>query len=174
MSKMSNFETGITAFESGNYAEALQILLPLAESGNPEAQFSIGCIYDPIFGIQSDAAKAILYYHQAAEQGHLVAQNNLATLYLSDKNVEQAIKWYRKAAELGFPFAQEILGDIYSLGLGIDDDEAAIIKDELAAIKWYKKAALQGFSTAKRRLSEMSAEDTKIDLEIGKLRSPQS
>lgn len=170
MSKISNFETGIAAFESGNYAEALQTLLPLAELGNPEAQFSVACIYDPIFGIQADATKAISWYSQAAEQGHPIAQNNLATLYLKDKNVEQAIKWYHKAAELGFPFAQEILGDIYSLGLGMDEGEAAIIKDELAAVKWYNKAALQGFPNAKRRLDDIYANGTKLNLEIGKKR----
>ena len=170
MSKMSHFETGIAAFEAGNYAEALQILLPLAESGNPEAQFSVGCIYDPIFGIQGDATKAISWYRQAAELGHPIAQNNLATLYLHEKNVEQAIKWYHKAAELGFPFAQEILGDIYSLGLGMDDDEAAVVKDELKAVKWYNKAALQGFPTAKRRLGEIYADGTEINLAIGKER----
>ncbi|HLO50068.1 MAG TPA: tetratricopeptide repeat protein [Kamptonema sp.] len=156
MNKMSNFETGIAAFESGNYAEALQILLPLAELGNPEAQFSVGCMYDPIFGIQADTTKAISWYRQAAEQDHPIAQNNLATLYLNDKNVAEAIKWYHKAAELGFPFAQEILGDIYSLGLGMDRSDAEVIKDELAAIKWYTKAAVQGFPTAKRRLAEMA------------------
>lgn len=165
MIKMSNLEKGIAAFESGNYTEAFQLLLPLAESGNPEAQFSIGCIYDPIFSIQADTTKAISWYLQAAEQDHPIAQNNLATLYLKDKNVEQAIKWYHKSAELGFPFAQEILGDIYSLGLGMNEDEAAVFRDEFIAVKWYKKAALQGFPIAQKRLDQIYFERTTEDAE---------
>ena len=48
--------------------------------------------------------------------------------------------------------------------------DAAVVKDELKAVKWYNKAALQRFPTAKRRLGEMYADGTEINLGIGKER----
>lgn len=155
--KMFSLEEGIAAYESENYVTAFKILLPLAEEGNPQAQSSVGSMYDVGLGVGVDAAKAMYWYNKAALQGHPVAQNNLAAFHIQSNNLEEAVKWYRRAAEQGFPFAQEALGDIYSCNLGSNNEEAKIMKNEAEAVKFYKKAAEQGFPIASYRLGEMYA-----------------
>jgi TPR repeat protein len=38
-------QDGLAAFEQGNYAHALELLLPLAEKGDAEAQCQMGRLY---------------------------------------------------------------------------------------------------------------------------------
>ena len=41
-----DFETGLAAAGSGAYETALKEWLPLAENGDPSAQFNIGVMYE--------------------------------------------------------------------------------------------------------------------------------
>jgi uncharacterized protein len=146
---MNSFlEQGIKAFELENYTEALNLLLPLAKSGEIEAQCHVGCMYDLGLGIKSDTSEAIKWYLLAAESGHPVAQNNLALLMrYSENKPDEAAKWYRLAAEQGLPFAEVKLGEIYAQGLGVN-------RDYEEALKWYMKAAHKGFPIAYHYLGD--------------------
>ncbi len=85
-----------------------------------------------------------------AEQGGVIAQYDLATMYEKGKGVPkdcaEAMKWYRKAAEQGFPPAQLVLGWMCDQG-----------EDYTEAEKWYRKAAEHGDSTAQYNLGLMYA-----------------
>lgn len=153
---MSNLETGIQAYELGNYTEAFEILLPLAVSGNVQAQSSVAGIYDLGLGVEANRVEAIKWYRLAAEQGHPVAQHNLGELYYEQEQFGKAATWYRKAAEQNFPFALDALGDMYLRGIGVpqDDREAA---------KLYSKAAGLGFLFAQHNLAEMYVEGRGVD-----------
>jgi uncharacterized protein len=146
---MNDFlEQGIRAFELENYTEAFNLLLPLAESGDSEAQCHIGCMYDLGLGVKADTNEAITWYLLAAESGHPVAQNNLALLMrFSENKPEEAAKWYLLAAEQGLPFAEVKLGEIYAQGLGV-------AKNYEEALKWYMKAAQKGFPVAYHYLGD--------------------
>ena len=39
------FEDGVAAYQRGEYAAALNLLRPLAEQGDPGAQFKLGVMY---------------------------------------------------------------------------------------------------------------------------------
>src|SRR4051794_37082267 len=78
----------VPASETNKLAEVIQKLKSAASSGNPEAQYLLGCAYDE--GV-----------------GDLIVRDSHA-----------ARRWYRQAAEQGWPEAQYALGRIYSLGLG--------------------------------------------------------
>ena len=39
-----DLSSGLQAFEARNFSKALQLLTPLAEDGNPEAQYRLGMI----------------------------------------------------------------------------------------------------------------------------------
>ncbi len=75
---------------------------------------------------RGDYATAIRELRPLAEQGDVLAQYNLGSMYSGGKGVPQdyaeAVKWYRKAAEQGMDEAQNNLGVMYANGLGVPQD----------------------------------------------------
>ena len=47
VSRSADFQKGVTAYESGEYATALREWNPLAEQGNAVAQYNLGLMYCP-------------------------------------------------------------------------------------------------------------------------------
>lgn len=153
---MSNLEEGLSAYEDSEFGKAFQILMPLAESGNPQAQKVIAHMYDLGQSVEPNCTEAIKWYRLSAQQGDRVAQNNLAT-FLWDESPEEAIQWYILSAEQGLPFAQEVLGDIYSGKFTISGITDHQYRDDPKAVTWYMKAAQKGFPIACHRLGDMYA-----------------
>ena len=98
-------EDAKAAAQRADYATELQILRPLADQGNAEAQNWVGWIYDQGKGVAKDYVEAKNWYRKAADQGNTDAQNNLGSMYHSGRGVPQdyaqAVAWYRQAAERG-------------------------------------------------------------------------
>jgi TPR repeat protein len=136
-----DFDKGLTAALSGDYAAALQEFRPLAEQGNASAQYSLGVMYDNGHGVPQDYAEAATWYRRAAEQGHASAQYNLGIAYDNGRGVSQnyaeAATWYRKAAEQGDARAQNNLGFMYGAGQGVP-------QDYVQAHMWFNLSASQG------------------------------
>ena len=76
----------VNLYESGRNADAREKFVKLAEAGDPGAEYYLGRMSEEGRGTQKDYSKAVSWYHKAAEQGHMEAQNNLAWLYESGKN----------------------------------------------------------------------------------------
>src|SRR5210317_891265 len=78
---------------------ALSKWIPLASTGNAEAQFNVGLMYKDGDGVPQDHAKAAEWYRKAAEQGYAEAQYYLGISYYYGEGVHQddteAAKWYR-------------------------------------------------------------------------------
>ena len=100
-------EDGFAADARGDYATALRLLRPLAEKGDPVAQFNLGGLYADGAGVPQDYAEAVKWYRLAAEQGSAGAQNSLGAMYENGRGVAkdyvQAHKWYNLAAAHIFP-----------------------------------------------------------------------
>ena len=100
-----SFEDGRSAYERGDYAQAMNLLRPLAAQGDARAQFNLGVMYRHGEGVPQDAQEAVTWYRKAAEQGYAPAQYNLGVMYRHGQGVPQdaqeAVKWYRRAAEQG-------------------------------------------------------------------------
>ena len=60
-------DDGLAAFQSEDYARALEILLPMAEAGNLEASYTVGVIYDFGRGVNQDDMTAGTWYRIAAD-----------------------------------------------------------------------------------------------------------
>ena len=92
-------------------------------TGNADAQFRLGAMYDDGFLVRADDVVAVSWYRRAAEQGHAEAQNELGRMYAWGLGVPEddtvAVSWYRKAAEQGNVDAQHNLGTVYANGAGI-------------------------------------------------------
>lgn len=120
-----------------------------AETGDAEAQFKLGVLYEKGRGVKRDQAQAFYWYGKAAAQGYAKAQTNLGYCYESGQGTkrdrEEAFYWYGKAAERGEVYAQTYLGHYYEISR-----DARQERDQ--AVYWYGKAAKQGHAQAQFKL----------------------
>lgn len=95
------FDDGRLAYERGDYAAALKIWRPLAESGDGRAEYMLGRAYTLGRGLPQDYAKAAFWYRKAADQGVASARANLGWMYANGQGVPldyaAAIKLWREA-----------------------------------------------------------------------------
>src|SRR4051812_31596336 len=83
----SPLDEGVQAAKSGDYQTALTLLTPLAEAGEPQAEFTLGVLYANGYGVAKDPAVAARWYRRAADKGLAEAQNNLGALYSNGEGV---------------------------------------------------------------------------------------
>src|SRR6266508_4012082 len=99
------FMIGKRAYDSGDYAAAMEAWEPLAQKGDPRAQISLGRMYRKGEGVPQDYAAAVIWYHRAAEQGFATGQFLLGEMYFVGLGVPQdyvlAHMWYNLAAAQG-------------------------------------------------------------------------
>ena len=82
-----DYDKGLAAYQSGDYATALREWTPLAEQGHVDAQLNLGRMYYKGQGVPQDEKTAGKWITLAAEQGHVSAQAILSTLYASGRGV---------------------------------------------------------------------------------------
>ena len=139
---------GITAFEMQEYDKAMALIKPLAEQGNPEAQYFMGTFYWYGSGITRSSpiaqkwfSKAYATWLAAAEQGDVSAMVEISRMINSglgvERDVDAALKWIYKALATGAAEAYAVLGDMYMEGDGVE-------KSLEEALKNYGKAADMG------------------------------
>ena len=137
----ADFNKGLTAAQSGDWATALKEWKPLAEEGNAVAQNNLGLMYHNGWGVPQDYKEAVYWYRLAVEQGYAIAQYNLGLMYEKGKGVPQddkeAVRLYRLAAEQGYADAQGNLGVMYAFGNGV-------MKDYVYAHMWGNIASMNG------------------------------
>ncbi len=101
----ADYQKGLTAYKSGDYATALREWKPLAEQGNAGAQYNLGQMYRKGKGVPQNDKTAVKWYKLAAEQGHASAQSNLGAMYGDGQGVLQdyirAHMWFNIAASSG-------------------------------------------------------------------------
>lgn len=140
---------GLDALRRGDYAAALKELRPLAERGDPEAQYRIGLMYEFGKGYPQDKALGIAWFRKAAARGSASAQQELGVIYTTGDGVPQddaqAVSWFQRAAAQGEATAQYNLGLMYAKGTGIG-------KDIGLALIWMRKSAAQGLAIAQFKL----------------------
>ena len=101
----ADFQKGLTAAQSGDFATALREWEPLAEQGNTSAQYNLGLMYANGQGVPQDYKTAVKWYKLATKQGDANAQTNLGWMYHKGKGVLQdyvrAHMWFNIAASSG-------------------------------------------------------------------------
>jgi len=133
------------AFGRGDYASALRLWTPLAERGDPRAQFGLGVIYESgPGGTPTDQEEALRWYRLAARQGIPQAQNNLAIMYAEGRVVSRdlalAVTLWRQAAEAGYGPAQRNLAVALEGGVGVE-------RNPREAALWYQRAEDRGLTS---------------------------
>ena len=161
MSWGADFQKGLTAAKSGDYATALREWAPLAEQGYAPAQNYLGLMYEKGKGVPQGYRTAVKWYTLAAEQGDTDAQNNLGLMYEKGKGVPQdhrtAVKWYTLAAEQGDADGQGNLSAMYAFGAGV-------LKDYVYAHMWGSLAAANGNRLSGRLRADFARKMTPADI----------
>ena len=133
----SPLEDGYVAYRAMDFGKAAEIWQPLAETGDPTAQYLLGNLYADGKGVARDDAAAFKWFRLAADQGNAAAQYNVAASYAAGvgvaKSEVEAARWFRRAAEQGMPVAQLNLGLLHASGTGV-------AKDSVEALKWFEIA----------------------------------
>jgi TPR repeat protein len=139
----------ISAYNVRYRSEAkMRLYQPLAENGNPDAQFELGVMYHSGFGAPVDLPKSLFWYRKAAAQHSAKAERNLASAYYNGEGVEkdlaQAAFWFRRAAADGDRYSQHNIGQMYAVGEGVE-------RDKTRARYWFDQ---ENMSAEERRLVE--------------------
>ena len=153
----------VQAQDKPSTAQELADLRAIAESGEADAQVTLGLIYARGEGVPQDDAEAIAWFRKAAAQGNAYALHNIGSSYANGRGVPQddveAVAWFRKAAEQGLADAQATLGDMYRDGRGVPQDDAE-------AVAWYRRAVEQGHTDAQARIEQMRAEQRLLQQQV--------
>ena len=85
----ADLQDGVAAYVRGDFATAIREWKPLAEQGDPEAQFHLGEMYLRGRGVTQNFQEAADWYTKAAESGHSGAQGVLGGLHAVGLGVPQ-------------------------------------------------------------------------------------
>jgi len=85
-----DFRRGLTAFNAGDYATALQVWRRLAEKDEPRSLAGIGFMYHRGMGVRADDREAAAWLLRAAERGQAEGQLMLGILYYYGRGVLQS------------------------------------------------------------------------------------
>ena len=106
------YDKSVSLFRKGKYAEAVSLMKPLAQQGDPFAQFAVGSMYDDGLGLPQNFSHALYWYGKAAHQGLVDAQYILARMHGRGRGVEQnaslAFFWFNLAGAGGYPEAPRL------------------------------------------------------------------
>ena len=107
----TSFESGVDAYYSGNYQDALRHFRIAASRGYVRvgAQHNLGVMYDNGVGVPEDDATAVAWFRRAAEKGYIKSQSNLGLMYANGEGVPRddvkAYLWFDVAGRRGNPVA---------------------------------------------------------------------
>lgn len=129
---------GSACWNSGDYSQALALLLPAALKGHPVAQHRIGVMYMMGQGVEPDVAEATRWFRKAAEQGQAESQYSMGLRCQLGQSVRQdhqeAARWFKLAADQGIGAAAAALAREYAKGEGVP-------QNLVEAYKWAAVAA---------------------------------
>ena len=125
LAQRDQFESGLASKDRGHYATALRAWIPMAESGNAEAQNNVGYMYEEGLGVPQNYLLAMNWFRQAADNELAQAQHNMGMLYHHGygvaQNLEEAFRWFKLAAD------QELAESEYMLGLAYEKGEGTTL-----------------------------------------------
>jgi uncharacterized protein len=125
-------EDGVEAYRAKEYAKAVDLWQPLAEKGNPTAQYRLGTLYAEGKGVAQNDATAFMWMQRAATQGNADAQYGVGASYIEGvgvkKDAAEGAKWFLRAANQGMAYAQLNLGLLYASGTGVPQDNVEALK----------------------------------------------
>jgi len=103
----ADFDSGLSAYASGDFDTAAREFALLAAKGDKEGQYHLGLLYEEGQGVSKSYAEAVSYYTRAAKQGYVDAYFALGEIYLRQPGGKRdrvaAHYWLGMAARHGHP-----------------------------------------------------------------------
>ena len=100
-----DFDKGWAAYQAEDYSTAYGYWRPLADTGNPKAQFWLGLMHYNGHGLTQSYKDAIKWWELAAQKGYPAAQGGLGYMYRDGKGLLQdnviAHMWFNIATTNG-------------------------------------------------------------------------
>lgn len=144
----TSVKDGVDAWSSGNYDDAVRIWQPLANQGDPDAQFNLAQAYKLGRGEPLDLTRAEDLYGKAAAKGHVQAADAYGLLLFQRGERQRALPYIQNSAARGDPRAQYILGVAHFNG-------DLVPKDWVRAYALASLAQAAGLPQAKSALEQM-------------------
>lgn len=142
-------DLALAHIEKHAFREAMEVLRPLADQGEPAAKRVIGLMYLSGHGVLPNAAEARQWLTEAAEGGDVEGQHQLALLHaLGQSAMEDRSsfgKWYTSMVLGGTALQSIASDDLFPDGLTVE-------KDFTAAAHWARLAADAGHADAQNNL----------------------
>jgi TPR repeat protein len=101
---LEKLSEGQSAFNSGDYENAVKIWRDAALQGSSNAQVLVGLAYAKGWGVAKDLQSSRMWYHIAAENNNPTAQFLLGLYYISHSDIPQVdtgLMWIKRAAHNG-------------------------------------------------------------------------
>ncbi|MDQ7247425.1 tetratricopeptide repeat protein [Dongia sedimenti] len=114
--------------------DALKILIPLAQDGDPQAQYELAGFYHYGYVGANDYAKALKWYRASARQGYADSMVGLSVMYLGGQGVAKD----RREAFVWLNLAAQYMGDKQALAkvkAVRDEIGRTLTKDDIAFAK---------------------------------------
>ncbi len=126
--------------------------LAQAGSGDTQAMYEVGRMYERSRGVDEDVSEALLWYTKSADGGSSSAHARLGMIYFSGQGLSQNYSKARShltiAAKNNDPAAQYYLGMMYEKGKEVKQNSAK-------ALALYKKSAAGGYYQASTRIARV-------------------
>ncbi|MFN3796490.1 MAG: tetratricopeptide repeat protein, partial [Sphingobium yanoikuyae] len=145
---LADVKAGVDAWQQGDYAKAITEWRPLANAGDPDAQFNLGQAYKLGRGVPADLSSAVDWYRKATAQGHARAEDNLGLLMFQQGDRAGAMPYLQHAAARGETRAQYIVGTALFNG-------DMVGKDWVRAYAMMTRASASGLPQATTSLQQM-------------------
>jgi hypothetical protein len=141
-----------------------------AETGDADAQHSLGYQYSEGRGVAKDIVLATEWWRTSAMQGNARAQTTLALLYTENdkgvkKNLVEAAKLFRMAARQSDPLSLQVLADCYQNGNGV-------VRDDIEAYAYYALSSIR-FGGKCHYQEKLEKEMTREQIEAGLKRAKE-
>jgi cell division septation protein DedD len=141
-------KSGIEAWQRQDYADAVKIWRPLAESGDPDAQFNLAQAYRLGRGMPTNLAAAQTWLERSAQQGNVDAETTLGLLLFQSGNRAAGLRWLKAAAEQNDPPAMLVYGTALFNG-------DTVTQNSSLGFAYVSRAATQGLVAAKDTQAQM-------------------
>ena len=165
VSKLEDLKRGFIGLDCSNLSLSLCIeqeiknLKEKAEEGDFLAQHILADMYFEGIGVKKDKVKALDWMSKAANQGDILALNEVAGVV--EKDDKEAYKWFLEAANRGDAMARINLAIIYYFGIGVKEDKEEAFRICLEVVN-------QGYAPAQFLLSFMYLTGRGVDKDYRK------
>ena len=145
---VADVKTGVDSWAKGEFVAAVREWRPLAEAGDPDAQFNLGQAYKLGRGVPLDLAMAQSWYRKAAAKGHAQAEDALGLTLFQDGKKAEALPYLEKSAARDEKRAELVLGTMLFNGDGVS-------RDWPRAYALMTRSSQQGLPQAGQTLAQM-------------------